>query len=228
MTFLSVAVPSILQQSFISIGNLVIQGEVNIYGSGVMSGYGTAVKLNNVVITSLTAVGNGVSNYTAQNVGAGKLLRVKKGFLSSLIISYSIVLIISLIYLIFTNLLLSFFINNKESIDNPKEKIDEAYMVARSFIYIVAPFYIVIATKLASDGVLRGSRMMKQFMCATLIDLLLRVLLSFMFNSLLGANGIWWSWPIGWIVSGIISISFFIYRYKNAKDVDSGIEQIEE
>ena len=101
-------------------------------------------------------------------------------------------------------------------------------MVARSFIYIVAPFYIVIATKLASDGVLRGSRMMKQFMCATLIDLLLRVLLSFMFNSLLGANGIWWSWPIGWIVSGIISISFFIYRYKNAKDVDSGIEQIEE
>ena len=228
LTFLSVAVPSILQQSFISIGNLVIQGEVNIYGSGVMSGYGTAVKLNNVVITSLTAVGNGVSNYTAQNVGAGKLLRVKKGFLSSLIISYSIVLIISLIYLIFTNLLLSFFINNNESIDNPKEKIDEAYMVARSFIYIVAPFYIVIATKLASDGVLRGSRMMKQFMCATLIDLLLRVLLSFMFNSLLGANGIWWSWPIGWIVSGIISISFFIYRYKNAKDVDSGIEQIEE
>ena len=68
----SVAVPSTLQQGFISVGNILIQGVINGFGSGVIAGYAASVKLNNLVITSLTTLGNGVSNYTAQNMGAGK------------------------------------------------------------------------------------------------------------------------------------------------------------
>jgi Na+-driven multidrug efflux pump len=66
-----VAVPSTLQQSFISVGNIIIQGVINGFGPGVMAGYSAAVKLNNLVITSFTTLGNGISNYTAQNIGAG-------------------------------------------------------------------------------------------------------------------------------------------------------------
>ena len=61
-----IAVPSILQQSFISMGNIIING----FGAPVMAGYSAAVKLNNLVITSFTTLGNGISNYTAQNLGA--------------------------------------------------------------------------------------------------------------------------------------------------------------
>ena len=75
-----VAVPSTLQQSFISFGNIVIQGIINGFGAPVMAGYSAAVKLNNLVITSFTTLGNGISNYTAQNLGAGKLARMKQGF----------------------------------------------------------------------------------------------------------------------------------------------------
>ena len=78
--FLSVAVPSVLQQSFISIGNIIIQGVINGFGAGVIAGYSASVKLNNLVITSFTTLGNGISNYTAQNIGAEKLARVKEGF----------------------------------------------------------------------------------------------------------------------------------------------------
>ncbi|MEE1047406.1 MAG: MATE family efflux transporter, partial [Clostridia bacterium] len=77
---MTVAVPSILQQSFISVGNIIIQGTINGFGSGVMAGYSAAVKLNNLVITSFTTLGNGISNYTAQNIGAGKLPRIRGGF----------------------------------------------------------------------------------------------------------------------------------------------------
>ncbi|MBQ2923363.1 MAG: MATE family efflux transporter, partial [Tyzzerella sp.] len=66
---MTVAVPSILQQSFISVGNIIIQGTINGFGSSVMAGYSAAVKLNNLVITSFTTLGNGISNYTAQNIG---------------------------------------------------------------------------------------------------------------------------------------------------------------
>lgn len=67
-----IALPSILQQTFISVGNIIIQGVVNGFGPGVIAGYSAAVKLNNLVITSFTTLGNGISNYTAQNIGAGE------------------------------------------------------------------------------------------------------------------------------------------------------------
>ena len=79
-----IAVPSILQQSFISVGNIVIQGVINSFGSGVMAGYSASVKLNNLVITSLTTLGNGISNFTAQNIGASKMERVRSGFKAGL------------------------------------------------------------------------------------------------------------------------------------------------
>ena len=75
----AVAVPSILQQGFISVGNIIIQGAVNGCGVGVTAGYSAAVKLNNLVITSFTTLGNGMSNYTAQNIGAGMTARVRDG-----------------------------------------------------------------------------------------------------------------------------------------------------
>ncbi len=213
-SFLVVAIPSILQQSFISIGNLIIQSEINAYGGYAMAGYGAAVKLNNVVITSLTAVGNGISNYTAQNLGANKPERIKKGFASSLIISYGLLIPITLIYLLLATPLLSFFIDDNVTATNPQEKIDMVYSVGKSFLFIVVPFYIVIATKLASDGILRGSRMMKQFMAATLLDLILRVGLSFLFDNIGGVEAIWWSWPIGWFLSLLMSLAFSLSRYK--------------
>ena len=57
-----IAVPSILQQSFISVGNIVIQSVINGFGPGVIAGYSASIKLNNLVITSFTTLGNGISN----------------------------------------------------------------------------------------------------------------------------------------------------------------------
>ena len=59
-----VAIPSILQQSFVSVGNIILQSVINTFGASVIAGYSAAVKLNNMVITSFTTLGNGISNYT--------------------------------------------------------------------------------------------------------------------------------------------------------------------
>ena len=75
-----IAVPSILQQSFISVGNLFIQSLVNGFGSAVVAGYSAAVKLNTFALTGFTTLGNGLSSFTAQNIGAGRPERVKQGF----------------------------------------------------------------------------------------------------------------------------------------------------
>ena len=74
-----IAIPSVLQQSFVSIGNIFIQRLINGYGSSVIAGYSAAIKINTFIITCFGTMGTAISNFTAQNIGAGKIDRVKKG-----------------------------------------------------------------------------------------------------------------------------------------------------
>ena len=196
-----VAVPSILQQSFISVSNIVIQGVINGFGSGVMAGYSAAVKLNNLVITSFTTLGNGISNYTAQNIGAKKMPRVKDGFRAGLKLVWMLSLPLAALYLAAGKQLLCFFI------DAPTEA---AIQSGVSFLRIVALFYFVVSTKLVADGVLRGAGRMNQFISATFTDLILRVALAACLSRTdLGSDGIWLAWPIGWSVATVLSVRFY-------------------
>lgn len=197
-----VAIPSILQQSFISVGNIMIQGVINTFGAGVIAGYSASVKLNNLVITSFTTLGNGISNYTAQNIGAGKLPRVKDGFRAGLKIVWLLSIPLAALYILGTKYLVYIFL------DAPT---DAALQTGIQFLRILAPFYFVVSAKLVSDGVLRGAGMMMQFMIATFTDLLLRVVLAkILAATALGATGIWCAWPIGWVVATALSV--LLYR----------------
>lgn len=196
-----IAVPSILQQSFISVGNIVIQGVINSFGASVIAGYSASIKLNNMVITSLTTVGNGISNYTSQNFGAGKLDRIKAGFKAGIKLVWIICLPIVIMYVLAGKYLVYIFLDSPEG-----AAMDTGVM----FLRIVAPFYFVVSAKLVADGILRGMGLMKQFMAATFTDLLLRVILAeILSKTVLGASGIWCAWPIGWVTAMIISIVFY-------------------
>ena len=75
----------------------------------------------------------------------------------------------------------------------------------------ISPFYLVISTKLVTDGILRGAGEMKKFMIATFTDLLLRVLLALLLSgTALGVTGVWLSWPIGWFIGTALSIFFYL------------------
>ena len=196
-----IAVPSILQQSFISVGNIIIQGIINGFGSGVMAGYAASVKLNNLVITSLTTLGNGISNFTAQNLGAEKPERVKEGFRAGVKLVWIICVPLVLLYLFAGKYLVYAFL------DTPSEA---ALSTGITFLRILSPFYFVVSLKLVSDGVLRGAGMMKKFMIATFTDLILRVVLAKALSIPFASTGIWLAWPIGWIIATVMSVIFYI------------------
>lgn len=195
-----IAVPSILQQSFISVGNILIQGIINGFGSAVMAGYSASIKLNNLVITSLTTLGNGVSNFTAQNLGAGKLPRIKEGFRAGLQLVWILCVPLTILYVFAGKYLVYIFL------DNP---VGTAMETGVQLLRILAPFYCVVAAKLVADGVLRGAGMMRQFMTATFTDLILRVVLAKVLSGFLGTVGIWMAWPIGWTTATILSLLFY-------------------
>ena len=202
-----VAVPSILQQSFISVGNILVQGIINSFGSAVMAGYSASIKLNNLVISSFTTLGNGISNYTAQNLGAHKFDRIHAGQRSGLKLVWLLCIPIAVLYFFGGRMVVSIFM------DSPG---GEAMNVGIQFLKIVAPFYFVVSAKLVTDGVLRGSGMMRQFMIATFSDLILRVVLAKQLSGMLGSVGIWLAWPIGWVVGTVLSLMF--YRMKKWSD----------
>lgn len=201
MQIVEIAIPSTLQQSFISLGNIVIQSIINGFGAPVMAGYSAAVKLNNLVITSFTTLGNGISNYTAQNLGAKKLARIKEGFRVGIKMVWMLSLPLFLLYFFGGSIVLKLFM------DQPTEL---AMQTGLNFLRILSPFYFVVSAKLVADGILRGAGMMSRFMVATFTDLILRVVLAFVFSkTALGATGIWCAWPIGWCVATVISIWFY-------------------
>lgn len=196
-----IAVPSILQQSFISVGNMLIQGLINGYGVSVAAGYSAAVKLNNLVITSFTTIGNGISNFTAQNLGGRKYLRIKEGFRAGLKLVWLLCVPFCILYIGLGGRLLLLFLN---------ETSVTALTAGRQFLFILSPFYFIISAKLIADGVLRGKGAMAPFMAATFTDLVLRVLLAFLLSGWMEAPiGIWCAWPVGWTVSAVLSIWFY-------------------
>lgn len=196
-----IAIPSILQQSFVSVGNIILQSIINVYGSGVMAGYSAVIKLNNLVITSFTTLGNAMSNFAAQNIGANKLERIKEGYRGGLLLVYVLCIPVIALYLLFGQNFMKFFM---------KEESLEAVSTGVQFIRIVAPFYFVVGTKLITDGILRGAGAMKQFMMATFLDLILRVILAFILSSQMGSVGIWSSWPVGWTLGTALSLYFYL------------------
>lgn len=201
--FTQLAVPSILQQSSISIGTIIIQSGINDCGVAVTAGYAAGIKLQNMVISIFTAIGNGISNFTAQNIGAGKLDRIKDGHKAGIQMVWTACIPVVLLYLLGAKPIIACFI------DQPTEL---ALNAGAHFLYICAPFYFLISVKLATDGILRGAGWMTEFVIATTLDLILRVVLVKILVVPFGYLGIWAGWPIGWILG--TSLSLWFYRKK--------------
>ncbi len=195
-----IAIPSILQQSFISVGNIIIQSVINSFGASVIAGYSASVKLNNLVITSFTTLGNGISNYTAQNIGAQKMERVKEGFRAGLKLVWLLCLPLFLAYFFAGRYLVFLFMDNSTG---------PAIDTGIQFLRILSPFYFVVSAKLVADGILRGAGLMRNFMIATFTDLILRVALAIGLAKVFGSIGIWCAWPIGWTVAMCMSVWFY-------------------
>jgi len=216
---LVIAVPSILQQSFISVGNILIQSVINGFGPSVMAGYSAAVKLNNLVITSFTTIGNGISNFSAQNLGARQYGRIKECYRAGLKIVWCLCVPFCLLYIFLGRYLLMLFL---------KQGSEAAMMTGQQFLWILSPFYFVVSSKLVADGILRGASAMGKFMAATFTDLILRVILAFALSGLTGsATGIWCAWPIGWSIATTLSIFFYHKEYERLSGGNSMITQTE-
>lgn len=194
---LSYAVPSIIQQSTVSIGMMLVQSVVNGFGAEALAGFSAAARVENLVSVVFVSIGNAVSPFTAQNLGAGRKERIRKGYHAGLLLDMISAAIAAAVMLPFSHSIAGLFLG--------AEGTETAYAVAEGYMRWVGTFFFFLGAKMATDGVLKGIGKMKIFMIANLCNLSLRVAAAMLLAPRYGIGFVWYAVPAGWIVSICIS-----------------------
>lgn len=209
-----IAVPSIIQQSIVSIGIVLVQALVNRYGSDVMAGYAAATKIDSVAIMPMVNIGSAMSTFTAQNIGAKKPERIGKGLRGALSMVWIFGLFIAGVLYLYGEQFVGFFVESGANAT--------VLEVGVEYLRVVSVFYVIMGTMNNFNGVLRGAGDMKVFMFATLCNLIVRVVLAYGLAGFsgIGYHAIWWSIPIGWTVALVVAlIRYSSGRWKIVKTV---------
>lgn len=200
-----IALPSILQQSIISIGNIFVQALVNSFGSIVIAGYTAASKIDSISILPMANMSNAVSSFSAQNIGGNKLDRVYKGYRAALKIIAVFCIIIALAIFICGDSLIGLFINNDAPID--------VIRFGHNYLKIVSLCYFFMGFMVITNGILRAAGDMKNFLITSFINLSVRVIASYLLSIILFENSIACAVPLGWLLASV-----FVYiKYRNGK-----------
>lgn len=202
VTGVKIAIPSIVQQSIVSIGMLLTQSAVNQFGSSALAGYSAGTRLESICVVPMIATGNAMSTFTAQNLGAGKPERVRQGYHAAygIVIAFGIAIIV--ISQLFYAPILSAFVEQGES--------SVAFETGTAYFRFIGFFFSILGFKAITDGILRGAGDIKVYMIANLVNLTIRVAVAQLCSPIWGIRLIWYAVPMGWGVNYLIS--YFWYR----------------
>ncbi|MEG0495483.1 MAG: MATE family efflux transporter [Eubacterium sp.] len=199
------AIPSTIQQCIVSFSMVAIQGLVNSFGSVFIAGYTAATKIDSIAIQPLLSITMALSTYTAQNMGAGKVERVSKGFKVTVMFVLVMCVIISGMIFLFGDNFIGAFVDSVADA--------EVINIGVQYIQIVSIFYLVMGLMFTAGSVLRGAGDSTAFMIGSLCNFVVRIISAYVLAGFLGASAIWWSIPLGWFCGLMVN---FI-RYKSGK-----------
>lgn len=200
-----------LQQSIMNFGILMVQGLVNSFGTVVMAAFAAAVKIDSFAYMPVQDFGNAFSTYVAQNFGAGKEERIKKGIRSAALTSAVFCAVISILVFVFAGPLMQIFIDPEET---------EILAVGVQYLRIEGACYIGIGILFLLYGYYRAINRPGMSVILTVASLGTRVLLAYLLSAVpaVGVVGIWVSVPIGWALANLIGIFYLIKSDHKSKE----------
>lgn len=198
-----------VQQSVMNFGILMVQGLVNSFGMHVMAAFAAAVKIDSFAYMPVQEYGNAFSTFIAQNFGAGKRDRIRRGVKVAVGISMAFSIAVSAIVFVFAEGLMMLFVDGSES---------EIISIGAGYLRIEGSFYALIGLLFLLYGYYRAVRMPGMSVVLTVLSLGLRVALAYWLSTMpaIGVDGIWWAVPIGWFVADAVGIGYY-FRLKVKK-----------
>lgn len=196
-SMLQIAVPSVLQQSTVSIGMMIVQAVVNPFGTQALAGYSATMRVENVFSLIFVSIGNAVSPYVSQNLGAKKIERIKKGYHAALVLDVCFAVLAFIVIETLHTQISSLFLG--------KDGTALAYQVSEGYMRWLGYFFIFMGIKMATDGVLRGLGIMRPFLIANMVNLAIRLSVALICAPRFGIIFVWLAVPVGWFANFLIS-----------------------
>ncbi|NLA10515.1 MAG: MATE family efflux transporter [Firmicutes bacterium] len=205
-------IPASIQQTVLSLGMVAVQGLVNSFGSVTIAAYTAACRIDSIAMMPIMNLGLAVSTFTAQNIGASELDRVRRGYRQTLAMVAASCVITTTIVLLYGPKLIQLFVDAREV---------EVIAQGNDYITVVSFFYIFMGLLFVTNGVLRGSGDMAVSMVSTIISLTARVIFAYLLSAKpeIGYRGLWWSIPIGWGFGFVVSY----IRYRSGRWTEKGV-----
>lgn len=199
-----------LQQSVMNFGILMVQGLVNSFGPVVMAAFAAAVKIDSFAYSPVQDFGNAFSTYVAQNYGAGKSERIRRGMRDAVLSALIFCTVISTLVVCFAKPLMSMFLDESSA---------DAVLVGVGYLRIEVSFYFCIGLLFLFYGYFRAVNKPGISVVLTVVSLGMRVLLAYLLSSIesVGVTGIWLSVPVGWILADAAGVYFYIHGRRDKK-----------
>lgn len=201
-----IGLPTGFQQTFVAVGMMAILGIVSRFGTSVLAGYTVATRIDAIASMPAMNFGSALSAFVGQNIGAGKIKRIRNGLLSAILLSGLISVSVSALVLVFDVEILRLFTTDLAVIEE-----------GRKYLVIVCSFYLLFSTMFAFHGFFRGAGETLVPMFVTLLALwFIRIPVALYLSGKIGVDGIWWATPLAWGVGLLISVVYyFTGKWKN-------------
>lgn len=194
-----------VQQSVMNFGILMVQGLVNSFGPVIMAAFAAAVKIDTFAYLPVQDFGNAYSTFIAQNYGAGKKDRIRKGTRESFLISFLFCIVISAVVCIFAAPLMRIFVSAKET---------AVIASGVRYLRIEGAFYCGIGCLFLLYGYYRAVKKPGMSVILTVISLGTRVALAYILSAYIGETGIWMAIPIGWVLADVTGLAYMKFQEK--------------
>ncbi len=207
-----IGLPTGIQQAFVALGMMALMRIVNGFGTDVVAGYTAAGRLDSLAVIPSMVFAQALATFVGQNIGAGKIDRVKKGLARTLLMSSAVAMGITILIIIFKYPLMSLFTRDQGVID-----------IGGDYLTIVTTFYLLFTAMFTYGGVMRGAGDTLIPMFLTIFSLWIIRIPAAVFLSQesillfghsikglgMGADGIWWSIPSGWGIGLLLSVIYY-------------------
>jgi putative MATE family efflux protein len=212
---LRIGLPTGFQQTFVALGMMALIRIINNFDTSVLAAYTAASRIDSLASMPAMNLASALSAFVGQNLGAGKINRIKKGLKMTLYMSGAISLVVMAVVILFGKSLIALFNSDTEVIG-----------FGQQYLIIVSSFYLIFSTMFVIHGTLRGAGDTVVPMFITLISLwVVRIPLALLFSHHFGVAGIWWSIPAGWSIGLLGSFIYYQLGYWKKKRITGTIQE---
>ena len=201
---MSLGLPLAFQNLIISIGGLVLQGVVNSFGFLFMAGFNAAMRLTGLIELAGTSIGSAVGTFAGQNLGAGRIDRVKLGLRKSAQIAMLMAFAVAACMLLFGRSILALFVEDEPEI------IAQVLTIGYRYLAVMSLGLPMLYMLFVYRSTLQGLGDTVAPMVSGIVELVMRISIVLLLPLLIGEWGVYIAEIMAWFGAAVyLMVSYY-------------------